>query len=195
MKFVRLVSEWDLAKIANSVAEKLARFCFKLGGKIEDMPLPSQFACDVDPVAVIEHFSEFKKLAKMLSESNEITVAYFGRNDAYFTIFANEAMAGFTLSKEFTPIGDAIEDLATDVEYEWYKHMEKHGIEPEFHFIPDFRYGTSGDATHQFIDLEARTTYTEIDLLKDIARAMLKFKEKLEEKIRKAGAIEIKEYR
>ena len=159
-------------------------FCLMLGGKVEDMPLPSQFGCDVDPMAVVRSFSKFEELVKMLGE--ELSTVYFGKNDAYFTVFNNEAMVGFTLSKEFAPIGDAIEDLAMDVVCEWYEYMEKHGFRPGFHFIPNYLYGTSGDAKYQFIDLEARTTFTDMDTLKDIARAMLKFKEKLEEKIRKA---------
>lgn len=178
-----------------SVVRKLVNFCLRLGGKVEDMPLPSEFSCDVDPNAIIRRFGEFKKLTEELRESDEITRAYFGRDDAYFFVYPREAVVGFTLSKEFTPIGEAIEDLANDVEYEWYKYMRERGLQPEFSFIPDFRWGTSGDATHQYIDLEAQTPYPELDRLKDIAKAMLEFKRSLEEKIRRFGAVEIKEYR
>ena len=189
-------SIWDVAQVAGSVVRRLTNFCLRLGGKVEDMPFPSEFGCDVDPDAVIRHFDEFKKLAYELHEkSEEVARAYFGKDDAYFFIHSEEAMAGFALSKEFTPIGEAIEDLADDVERQWYEHMRKHGLEPEFHFIPDFRWGTSGDAKHQYIDLEAQTPYPDLDILRDVAEAMLEFKKELEEKISRYGAVETKEYR
>ena len=187
-------SVWDVAQVADSIAKRLANFCIKIGGKVEDMPFPSEFGCDVDPRAVINNFDEFKRLAHELHRhSREISRAYFGKNDAYFFVFSEEAMAGFAISKEFTPIGDAIEDLADDVERQWYEHMRKHGLVPEFHFIPDFRWGTSGDAEYQFMDLEAQVTFPELDLLDDVAKAMLEFKKDVEAKMRRYGAVEIKE--
>ena len=188
-------SVWDVAQVSDSIAKRLANFCLRLGGKVEDMPFPSEFGCDVDPRAVIRNFDEFKKIAHELhGHSREIARAYFGKGDAYFFIDSEDAMAGFAISKEFTPIGEAIEDLADDVERQWYEHMSRHGLEPEFHFIPDFRWGTSGDEKSQFIDLEAQVTFPDLDLLDDIAKAMLEYKKDVEEKISRYGAVETKEY-
>ena len=190
-----LNTAWGVARVAGGIVERLTNFCRRLGGRVEDMYFPSEFGCNVDPRAVIRNYDEFEKIAHELHEHRrEIARAFFGKPDAYFYIYSEDAEAGFTISKEITPIGEDIEYLADDVERGWYEHLRKYGFEPEFHYIPDFRWGTAGDAKSQFIDLDARVVYPDLDILDDIANAMLEYKKKVEELISKYGAVEIREY-
>jgi len=192
VRFVHLRDQ--VAPGSSSVVSRLKSFCLRLGGRVIKMPFPNEFGCEVNPRAVLRNFDEFKSIAKELRGSG-VARANFGSDDSYFYINPEDGEVSFVLTKEFTPIGEAIEDLASEVKHEWYDYMRKHGLEPEFDFIPDYSWGTSGDARHQYIDLVAETPYPNMDLLRDIAEAMLEFKKKLEEKIERYGAVETSKYR
>jgi hypothetical protein len=171
--------------------ERLSSFCRRLGGRVEDVPLPSDFSCDVDPSVVIRNFEEFKRIARELRKhSREITRVFFGKPGAYFYIYPREGEAGFVISKEIIPISENIEYLAKDIEREWYEHLRKYGLEPGFHYIPDFVWDIVDEKTHS-IDLYARVLYPDLDILDNVANAMLEYKKKVEELISKYGAVEI----
>lgn len=179
--FVRFKDE---ISVVGDVSSKLARFCLRLGGRIEEREFLSEFGCDVDPWRVITNFKEFKRLVKE-AKNSDIERIYFGEHDAYFFAYPKEGEAGFVLSYDTEELPEEEgEKFQEDLESEFYDYMTNKGYPPEFKFIPKVEYG--GD----YIDVEARVPMEyedEFSRLSGIAKAMLEFKSKLHELMRKYG--------
>jgi len=159
----------------------LRDFCLSLGGRVEEMPFPSEFACDVDPRRVMARFKKFEELVRSAKDSG-INRIYFGEHDAYFFAYPEEGEAGFILTYDTEEIPEeAGEKFQEELVAEFYDHMEASGYTPEFGFIPRVEYG--GD----YVDVEALVTMEELEDLKGIAEAMLAFKGKLRKLMKEYG--------
>jgi len=165
-----------------SMIERLKGFCIRLGGRVEKMRFPDEFGCKVNPASVIQLFPEFERLVKEAKDSG-VERIYFGEHDAFFFAYPGMGEAGFTLTYDTEEIPEEKgAKFQKELESEFYSFMSSRNLAPEFDFIPRVEYG--GD----YVDVEARVpTETEegFGILADIAKAMLEFKSKLHELMKK----------
>jgi len=165
------------------LVEELERFCKSIGGIPERTAW--DFGCIVSPEKVLENWNEFLELLEKSKDNPEISAIYFGEKETYFYYHPERAMGGFRLSKYIPAVleDEEMTKLYEDVESEFWNYMRKRGIEPEFQFIPRVDVGEWEGKT--YVDVEAEVTQPELSNLKKIAKAMLNFKRKLNELIRK----------
>ncbi len=167
----------------NDALRRLRNFCLRLGGRVEEVKFESEFGCDVDPRRVISEFEVFKRLIEEAKGSG-VERIYFGEHDAYFFAYPGEGEAGFVLTYDTEELSEEeASRLQEELETSFYDFMYGRGLPPEFRFIPRVEYG--GD----YLDVEARVPieWEDFDKLDDIARAMLEFKPKLHELLKKYG--------
>lgn len=175
---------------------ELIGFCEGMGGKLNIYQIGAglNFECHVDPETLLKRWDELVKLLDKV-KSEEVSSACFGKFDEQFCYYPLDAEGVFYLS-EYLPPGEeeSLADLFRDVEEEFYDFMEKHGIVPEFDFIPTIDVGSvnveeNGMALErEFMYVGASVPKSMMDEMKNIIANMLKFKEKLNRMVKSVSS-------
>jgi len=181
----RKESKW--AEKSENIYEKFKRFCQQLGGKFEDLG-SSDFGCVVDPAKAISSFKEFERLVDEARSGTlgVVTRMYFGSHDSYFAVFPGMGYGGFILAYKIVGMPkEGGNKFQEELKSELYNFMNRRGLG----ITPEVEYG--GD----YIAIRVTTPLTKegLDNLTNIARAMLDFKPKLHELMKKYG-VKVKTY-
>jgi len=161
------------------VFERLSRLCQQLGGKVEDMR--PDFGCVVNPEKVISSLKEFESLMEEIRRGRFVGVAgiWFGDHDFYFAVYPGMSFVGFVLAYDL--LGVPREDgnkFLKELASEFRNFMIKKDLKKVKYQI-DYR------GSHINITTMVPLTKEGLSNLLDIGRAILEFKPKLQELIKK----------